>query len=798
MAKPTNYDARHIKVLKGVEGVRKNPGMYIGDPDSEVGLHHMVYEVLDNSVDEALGGFCNKIKVILHKDDSITVSDNGRGIPVDMHEEGVSGVEIVLTQLHAGGKFDASLYKVSGGLHGVGVSVVCALSEQLTVEVCRNKIYRQRYEKGVPKTKLKAGAGVSRTGTSIRFKPDTNIFKKTKFSFKTISARLQEIAFLNAGLSLSIIDERLKLKKKEDFKHNGGISEFVAYLNENKQVLHRSPIFIKSSKGDNVVEVALQWNSSDNDNVMCYTNNLFNIYGGTHLHGFKTGLTRAINTYVANNSKNKNALTGDDCREGLTAIVSIRMPDPKFDAQTKFKLISADIRGVVESVVNESLSAFFEEKPSVAKNIMNKVLIAAKAREAAKRARDLTKKKNDIDSMSLAGKLASCQSRDPKECEIFLTEGDSAGGSCKMGRDRRTQAILPLRGKILNVEKCDQTKMLKSEEVRNIISALNIGIGKDLDLSKLKYHKVVILCDADVDGHHITCLLLTFFYRYMKELIEKGHLYIAQAPLYKFRRGKSERYVQTERDLGKLLIEGGTKDLVLKTLKGEIKGKNLRGLCELVQSSKEILELIGSDRDLKILEALKEATGINKKILKDNKLLVVELKKLNVYLKKKHKGVKTKFFIENGSKYYSAIIRSEHSGKKYETIINKELLESEAFNQFVSYRKKIAAVGSGPFEIIDAKEGEEMVANTLTEVLEIIRTRGSKGIHIQRYKGLGEMNPGQLWETTLDPKVRTLLQLKIEDAANADNVFELLMGGEVPARKKFIEDNALNVRTLDV
>ena len=796
MAKPTDYDARHIKVLKGVEGVRQNPGMYIGDPDSEVGLHHMIYEVLDNSVDEALGGFCNKIKVILHKDDSVTVSDNGRGIPVDMHEEGVSAVEIVLTQLHAGGKFDASLYKVSGGLHGVGVSVVCALSEKLEVEVCRNKIYRQRYEKGVPKTKLKAGASVSRTGTSIRFKPDTTVFKKTKFSFKTIAARLQEIAFLNAGLSLSILDERSKNKKKEDFKHNGGISEFVAHLNQDKQVLHRSPIFIKSSKGDSVVEVALQWTTSDNDNVMCYTNNIFNIYGGTHLHGFKTGLTRAINTYVTNNSKNKNPLTGDDCREGLTAIISIRMPDPKFDAQTKFKLISADIRGIVESVVNENLSAFFEEKPSVAKNVMNKALVAAKAREAAKRARDLTKKKNDIDSMSLAGKLASCQSRDPKECEIFLTEGDSAGGSCKMGRDRRTQAILPLRGKILNVEKCDQTKMLKSEEVRNIISALNVGIGKDLDLSKLKYHKVVILCDADVDGHHITCLLLTFFYRYMKELIEKGHLYIAQAPLYKFKRGKSERYVQTERELGKLLIEGGTKDLILKTPKGEIKGKSLRELCELVQSSKEILELIGSDRDLKILEALKEATGINNKILTDSKALVVELKKLNAYLKENHEGVKAKFFIENGSKYYSAVIRSEHGGKKYETVINRDLLESEAFNQFISYRKKIAAVGNGPFVIVDAKESEKV--NSLTEVLEVIRTRGSKGIHIQRYKGLGEMNPGQLWETTLDPSVRTLLQLKIEDAVNADYMFDLLMGGEVPARKKFIEDNALNVRTLDV
>ena len=808
----TNYDADNIKVLKGLTAVRRRPGMYIGDTDNGDGLHHMIYEVVDNSVDEAMAGFCNKIKVIIHKDQSVTVEDNGRGIPVARHKtEKKSAAEVVMTELHAGGKFDQNLYKVAGGLHGVGVSVVNALSESLTLEVCREgHVYTQKYKQGKPLAKVKAGKKTNKTGTKVTFKFDETIFKNVlSYSFAQVAERLRELAFLNDNLSITLIDENTK--KKEIFKYKGGLREFVAFLNQKKQTVHQNPIYIRHQKGDVIVEGAFQWNNSYKEQIRCYTNNIFNIDGGTHLHGLRTGLTRAINSYIANNKiKTKGlSLTGDDCREGLVAVISVKLPDPKFNSQAKHKLISSEAKGPIEGTVNEQLATFFDEKPYVAKNIINKILLAAKAREAARKARDLNRKKGEIDTLSLAGKLADCQSKIPEESEIFIVEGDSAGGSCKMGRDRRTQAILPLRGKILNVEKVEQTVMFKNKEIQNIIAALNIGVGKHLNLDNLRYHKVIIMCDSDSDGHHIACLLMTFFYRYMRELIEGGHLYIAQPPLYKIKRGKVERYIQNAKEMDRLFIENGIRGLSIKQDNRKIRSKRLGEIFDLLLEKNRIIvdaeNLVGNNY---LLNALVK-TKLSPNKMNDKEFLKKEIIKIRKHLQSigglnvgfcflKNGGfevVYTKHIIDEKTWKYMFKSYVEH-GIANEMIeicaVTRELLSAEPLRLYRALQdlnKTSLSIDEG---------GQTRKVDSWLKLLDGVKNKGMRGLTIQRYKGLGEMNPEQLWDTTMNPESRILAQLSINNAEKADKMFDLLMSENVEPRKKFIEKNALSVKDLDI
>lgn len=806
MADTSKYDARTIQVLEGIEAVRRRPAMYIGDTSTK-GLHHLVYEVIDNSIDEGMAGFCHKISVIIHIDNSITVIDDGRGIPVDMHAtEKKPAVEVVMTTLHAGGKFDHRMYKVAGGLHGVGVSVVNGLSEWLEVEVRRDgKIYHQRYLKGRTATKLTVIGKSKKTGTRVTFKPDRAIFKENiKFSFDILSNRLRELAFLNKGLEILILDERTD--KKNTFKFTGGIASFVEYLNKNKNPLYKKVIYFSKEKDDVVVEIAMQHNDGYAENIFSFANNIPTIEGGTHLSGFKSALTRTVNQYCKNRNLLKDSgalLSGDDIREGLTAVVSVKLPNPQFEGQTKTKLGNSEVEGILASILSESLGEYLEENPSVSNKIVDKSFLASHAREAARRARELTRRKGVLEGTSLPGKLADCSETDPGVCELYIVEGDSAGGSARQARDRRFQAILPLKGKILNVEKARLDKMLNNAEIRTIITALGTGIGEEeFDITKLRYHKIVLMCDADVDGSHIRTLLLTLFYRQMKELIERGHIYIAQPPLYKIKRGKREEYIETEEEMNNLLLELGRENQKL-----------IRGKDKFVYTDSQFKELLNLLVELENLAIALEKKGVNftEYLLKREP----KTKKLPIFRVKVEKKYQ---FIYNDADLAKLVKQEEkRRGEEIEVrdeenrevaagegIDVLELFEAKEIEKTVQRIEKLG-LGVANYEtkapkplskITDGKEETNLYS--LKEILEHIKFLGRKGMTIQRYKGLGEMNPEQLWETTMDPERRTILKVTLEDAVEADEIFTVLMGDAVGPRRKFIETHALEVRRLDI
>jgi DNA gyrase subunit B len=788
-----DYSADSIKVLEGLSAVRKRPAMYIGSTSIR-GLHHLVYEVVDNSIDEALAGYCDEIKVIIHIDNSVTVVDNGRGIPVDLHStQKKPAAEVVMTVLHAGGKFDSDSYKVSGGLHGVGVSVVNALSSRLELEIRRDgKIYRQNYERGVPCGELVQDGNTKRRGTRILFWPDKEIFETTDFSFETLSTRLRELAFLNAGVKIEIIDERSD--KAHVFHYEGGLVSFVEYLNRARTPLHPKPIFFTGSKEGVEIEIAIQYNDAYDEKVFSFANNINTHEGGTHLVGFKAALTRTMNNYATNNNLLKNiktSISGDDLREGMSAILSVKVPDPQFEGQTKTKLGNSEIKGYVETMMNEKLSEFLEENPSIARKILEKGIEAARAREAARKARDLTRRKGALEGLALPGKLADCQEKDPALCELYLVEGDSAGGSAKQGRERRYQAILPLKGKILNVEKARFDKMLTSNEIRTLITALGTGIGKeDFDISKLRYHRVIIMTDADVDGSHIRTLLLTFFFRQMPELVERGHLYIAQPPLYKVKKGKKELYLKDEDVLREYLLEEGVEGI---TIHMEKSGKVLRGK-QIIPTLRNILEYNEHFEKMVI-------KGVNPEVLKvfvRGKLQngfadMLDLEPLAAKLRE----------IDSNAQFQvlSDPARILYSKGNLRSYIDQKVLEYLSMYEYkllLQSYKQVEEVCLNETAIIMKDGSEEHRVSDRQELLEHFFSRAKKGQYIQRYKGLGEMNPDQLWETTMDPEKRVLLQVKVEDMYEAEQIFSVLMGDHVEPRREFIEKHALTVSNLDV
>lgn len=788
-----DYGADKIKVLEGLSAVRKRPAMYIGSTSSQ-GLHHLVYEIVDNSIDEALAGMCDEITVAINLDGSVTVEDNGRGIPTDIHPtEGRSAAEVVLTVLHAGGKFDNSSYKVSGGLHGVGVSVVNALSSQLELEIRREgKIYKQSYRQGEPQAPLVVVGDTKKRGTRITFLPDETIFETTEFSFDVLSRRLRELAFLNAGVRIIISDEREEGKRHE-FHYEGGIVSFVEYLNRNKNSLHQKPIYFRGEKSGVDIEIAMLYNDSYDEKVFSFANNINTHEGGTHLVGFRAALTRTMNTYASANNLLKNvkvSISGEDLREGLTAVISVKIPQPQFEGQTKTKLGNSEVKGYVESLMNEKLSVFLEENPAVAKKILEKSIDAARAREAARKARELTRRKGALDVSNLPGKLADCQERDPALCELYLVEGDSAGGSAKQGRDRKFQAILPLKGKILNVEKARFDKMLSSQEIGTLITALGTGIGKDdFDVAKLRYHRIIIMTDADVDGSHILTLLLTFFFRQMPQVVERGHLYIAQPPLYKVKRGKKELYLRNEAAMQNYLLEEGTDEMTMLLESGS---KTYAG--------KQIIPILKQLVEYRALLDKFVRKGINEDLVR----VLLRL------------GIKGAIEDLEGLAPRMANIANVYDGADYKILDDKRIivrlgnlriaLDNHTVNLIGSYeygllaesfRKVRDIFGSG--RAVVSNEGNEVFATTIgLELLSFFMESAKKGLNIQRYKGLGEMNPDQLWETTMDPANRTLLQVKIEDVVEADSVFTVLMGDQVEPRRDFIEQNALNVSNLDI
>jgi len=800
------YDAENIKVLEGLEAVRKRPAMYIGSTGSS-GLHHLVYELVDNSVDEALAGFCKKIDVIIHTDNSVTVVDDGRGIPTGMHSTGRSAAEVALTELHAGGKFDNKAYKVSGGLHGVGVSVVNALSEWLELEIKQNGlVYQQRYERGVPQHPIKVTGKTKGCGTKITFKPDPEIMEELEFSYDILSQRLREYAFLNRGLRISIIDERTD--KRQLFHYEGGIKSFVEHLNKNKTPLHPRPIYIHKERDGITIEVALQYNDGYTETIFSFANNINTQEGGTHLIGFKAALTRTVNNYLTTSGLSRNGketLTGEDIREGLTAVVSVYLPNPQFEGQTKAKLGNSEVKGIVEATVNEGLSEFFEENPAVAKRIIEKCLQAARAREAARKARELTRRKGALDGGGLPGKLADCSEKDPALSELFIVEGDSAGGSAKQGRDRRNQAILPLRGKILNVEKARVDKMLSNEEIKTIIIALGTGIGSDdFDINKLRYHKIVIMTDADVDGAHIRTLLLTFFYRQMPEVIERGYLYIAQPPLFRVKSGKVERYIQSEALLEDMLIDLGAREIEVSTSKGtsglatKISGDRLVSILKRLVTLEKLIERLGKKKkDPELLRAFLSQGGLSRAVLKDKEKISKVIEGVKTSLSKRLKEPLT-ISIEEDEEHNTFKISAEYKreGEVHRLVIDEEFLISSEFRDLQGIRSAIESMGDPPY-ILKEKD-EEKVFNTHKEMLDYILNRGRKGLTIQRYKGLGEMNPEQLWQTTMNPETRTFLRVTIEDSVMADELFTILMGNQVEPRKNFIQRHALEVRNLDI
>ncbi len=798
------YDAGSIKVLRGLEAVRKRPGMYIGDTDDGSGLHHLIFEVVDNSIDEALAGHCDTTSITLNGDGTVTVIDNGRGIPVDIHdEEGISAAEVIMTQLHAGGKFDQNSYKVSGGLHGVGVSVVNALSSWLELTIRRGgKLHRMRFEHGVAVGPLEiVGECGEETGTEITFLPSTETFTMTEFDYDTLEHRFRELAFLNSGLTVILTDARLPEPKRVEFKFDGGLEAYVGYLDRAKSVLHEPPILIKNEHDGLVVEIAMQWNDSYHETMLCFTNNIPQRDGGTHLAGFRGGLTRQVNTYAANTGiarKEKIAITGDDAREGLTCVLSVKVPDPKFSSQTKDKLVSSEVRPAVESVVNDRLGQWFEEHPSEAKKIVQKVFEAAAAREAARKARELTRRKGALDIANLPGKLADCQERDPKKSEIFIVEGDSAGGSAKQGRNRRNQAILPLRGKILNVERARFDKMLASAEIGTLIAALGTGIGhEDFNADKARYHHIIIMTDADVDGSHIRTLLLTFFYRQMPELIERGYLYIAQPPLYRAKKGNTEVYLKDDRNLEDFLMREGLGDLVLELADGaQISGADLLKITDTARQVKKMLEpltlKVGS-RD--VVEQAAVAGALNPSILTNDEdaqhATEYIARRLDALAPGTERGWQGNVN-EDGGLTFTRQLR----GVPQRFVIDGDLIRSAEARRLDVMTTELQATYEKPSVLI-VKEKQHRITGAVALVDQVME-QGRKGVSVQRYKGLGEMNPEQLWETTLDPDARSLLQVRVSHADEAGKLFSTLMGDVVEPRRDFIQSNALKVENLDV
>ncbi|WOC15836.1 DNA topoisomerase (ATP-hydrolyzing) subunit B [Pseudochrobactrum sp. MP213Fo] len=803
---PAEYGADSIRVLKGLDAVRKRPGMYIGDTDDGSGLHHMVYEVVDNAIDETLAGHATLVTVTLNADGSCTVTDNGRGIPTDIHkEEGVSAAEVIMTQLHAGGKFDQNSYKVSGGLHGVGVSVVNALSIWLRLKIRRaGKIHEMSFTHGVADSPLiVTGDAGDETGTEVSFLPSPETFTMVNFDYDTLERRLRELAFLNSGVRIRLIDKRHADVIEQELHYDGGLQEFVKYLDQTKKPLLQEPIYIISEKDGMTVEVAMWWNDTYHERVLCFTNNIPQRDGGTHLAGFRGALTRQMTGYAESSGtakKEKVNLTADDCREGLTAVLSVKVPDPKFSSQTKDKLVSSEVRPIVESLVNEALSSWLEEHPSEAKVLMSKVVEAAAAREAARKARDLTRRKGVLDITSLPGKLADCQERDPAKSEIFIVEGDSAGGSAKGGRSRQNQAILPLRGKILNVERARFDRMLSSDQIGTLIMALGTSIGKDenngFNIDKLRYHKIIIMTDADVDGAHIRTLLLTFFFRQMPELIERGHIYIAQPPLYKVTRGKSSQYIKDEAAFENFLIETGLEEASLSLGNGEVRaGADLMSVVNDARNMRTLLAGLHTRYDRAVVEQATIAGAMNVEASNDpakaQALADAVAKRLDMIAEDMERGWSGSYSPQDGFRFERML-----RGVKDTAMIDMALLGSADARQLDRFSERLTEIYATP-PVLRRKDKNEVVSGAI-QLLEAIFATGRKGLSLQRYKGLGEMNAEQLWETTLDPDARSLLQVKVPDATSADALFSRLMGDDVEPRREFIQDNALNVANLDV